>query len=131
MVLRAAAELGAAARVPASEMKKIVRDANRAPSEEDALAVVARARADRAPEIRALVCGLKTPPRRSLGSAAHVNALLKYSAHDLLDVAPSHQTETYINLLRLHARLGEVLVEAQIGWASEGRTLSSSDAPAN
>jgi hypothetical protein len=131
VVLRAAAELGVDAQVPASEMKKIVRDANRARSEEDALAVVARARADRAPEIRALVCGLKTPARRRLGSAGHVNALLKYSTNELLDVAPSQQSETYSSLSRLHDRLGEVLAEAQILWAPERRRLSSTDAPAN
>jgi hypothetical protein len=117
--MRAAAELGAAARVPAAEMKKIVRDANRARSEEDALAVVARARADRSPEIRALVCGLKAPARRSLGSAGHVNALLRYSKNDLLDVAPSYHSETYMSLSRLHDRLGEVLAEAHNLWDLE------------
>lgn len=119
LVMRAAAELGAAARVPAAEMKKIVRDANRARSEEDALAVVARARADRSPEIRALVCGLKAPARRSLGSAGHVNALLRYSKNDLLDVAPSYHSETYMSLSRLHDRLGEVLAEAHNLWDLE------------
>lgn len=46
------------ARVPVNQLKTIITEANTAPSEEDSLAIIARARADRSEDIRAIAQGL-------------------------------------------------------------------------
>jgi hypothetical protein len=118
-VFMQAAALAVDAKVPIAQLKTIITEANAAPSEAEALAVVGRARAARSDEIRAIASGFKRPPRKSKGSALYMGGLLRYEVADLLDVAPDRQTEAYIRMHSLKMRLDEALVKARTEWKLE------------
>jgi hypothetical protein len=119
-VFMQAAALAVDAKVPITQLKAIITEANTAPSEAEALAVVRRARAARSDEIRAIASGFKNPPRKSKGSALFMGGLLRYEVADLLDVAPDRQTEVYIRMHSLKMRLDEALAKARTEWKLEG-----------
>ena len=108
--------LAAEARMPAAEVKKLVQAVNGAPSQMDALAIVAAERDARADRIRAVASGFRPTPRRSTGSAQHFGALLKFDVDDLLDVEPERQYETFNRLKIIRDRLEVVVRRAQEEW---------------
>lgn len=125
-VFREAAALAAAARVPVSQLKAIVSEANGAGSEEEALAVVTSARAARADDIRVIAAGFRARKLRSAGSALHIGELLRFEVEDLLDVAPEKQIETFARLSALHQRLEAVVRQARATWNLSDQSLSES-----
>lgn len=118
-VFMQAAALAVDAKVPTAQLKTIITEANAAPSEAEALAVVARARAARSEEIKAIASGFKSPRRKSKGSALYMGGLLRYEVADLLDVAPDKQAEAYTRMSSLKTRLDEALARARSDWKLE------------
>lgn len=108
--------LTAEARMPASDVKKIVAKVNAAPSEAEALAIVESERQVRASELRAVASGFKPRDRRSKGSAQHIGGLSRFEIEDLLDVAPEKQYETFIRIKTLRDRLDVVVARAEREW---------------
>lgn len=108
--------LAAEARIPANDVKKIVAKVNGAPSQAEALDIVAAEREDRAEELRAVASGFKPRERKSAGSAQHFGALVKFNVEDLLDVAPEKQYETFARLTTIRDRLDEVVSRAEREW---------------
>lgn len=115
-VFTAIFELVADARMPASQIKSLVADANSADSEDEALQIVNSARSARADEIKAFAAGFRHAKRRSTGSALHIGGLLRFEISDLLDVPPEKQGETYRRLSTLRSRLDGVLARAEHEW---------------
>jgi hypothetical protein len=114
---RAITQLAAEARMPAAAVKKLVAQANAAPSESDALAVVAAERDARIGEIRAVGSGFSPrDTRRSRGSAQHIGGLVRFDVEDLLDVAPEKQFDTFQRMKLLLDRLNEVVRRAEHDW---------------
>ena len=97
------------ARVPAAQLRTIITEANAAPSEAEALAVVARAREARSEDIRTIASGFKSAPRKSKGSALHIGGLLRFEVADLLDVSPDKQAEMFTRMSCLRERLDVAL----------------------
>lgn len=108
--------LAVEARVPSAQLKAIITEANAAPSEADALAVVARARAARSEDVKAIAAGFKSPRRKSAGSALHIGGLLRFDVDDLLDVSPDKQAEMFTRMSRLRQRLDGALARAHVEW---------------
>lgn len=108
--------LAADARVPAAELRPIITEANAAPSEAEALAVVARARAARSEDIRRIASGFKSAHRKSRGSALHIGGLLRFEVTDLLDVSPDKQAEMFTRMSCLRERLDVALARARVEW---------------
>lgn len=108
--------LAAEARMPAAEVKKLVGAVNAAPSQAEALAIVAAERDARADQLRAVASGFKPRQRRSAGSAQHFGALLRFDVDDLLDVEPERQYETFNRLKVIRDRLDAVVKRAQEEW---------------
>ena len=86
------------AKVPAAQLKTIVTEANSAPSEAEALAVVARAREARSDDIRSIAAGFKSARRRGNRSALHIGGLLSFEVADLLDVSPDKRAEMFARM---------------------------------
>jgi hypothetical protein len=130
-VFRELTALAAEARMPALEVKAIVGKVNSAPSESDALAIVASERDARASEIRAVASGFKPRARRSKGSAQHIGGLVKFGTDELLDVAPEKQYETFVRIKELRDRLEQVIERAEREWnltpPAEGPGASSDE----
>lgn len=104
------------ARVPASELKAIITEANAATSETAARDVVTCAREMRSDDIKAIAAGLKTARRRSAGSALHIGGLLRFEVADLLDVAPEKQGEMFERMSLVQERLQAALAQASLAW---------------
>jgi hypothetical protein len=108
------------ARVPAVHLRTIITEANAAPSEAEALVVVARAREARSEDIRTIASGFKSAPRKSKGSALHIGGLLRFEVADLLDVSPDKQAEMFTRMSCLRDRLDAALAQARVEWSLEG-----------
>jgi hypothetical protein len=108
------------ARMPVAQLRTIITEANAAPSEAEALAVVARARAARSEDIRRIASGFKSAPRRSKNSAFHIGGLLRCEVADLLDVSPDRQAEMFTRMSCLRDRLDVALAQARVEWSLEG-----------
>lgn len=104
------------ARVPVAQLKSIITEANAAPSELASLAIVVRARADRADEIKAIASGFKRTRHRGIGSAPHIGGLLRFGVDDLLDVPKAKRSETYERMSCLRRRLDSALARARDEW---------------
>lgn len=104
------------ARVPAAQLKSIITEANAAPSEADALAVIARAREVRSDDVKAIAAGFKSARRKSTGSALHIGGLLRFEIADLLDVSPDKQGEMFKRMSRVRQRLDGALARARVEW---------------
>jgi hypothetical protein len=116
-VFRDITQLAAEARIPAAEVKKLVAQANAAPSESEALAIVAAERSSRASEIRAVGSGFSPRnTRRSNGSVQHLGGLAKFTVEDLLDVDPEKQFDTFERMRLIRDRLDEVVKRAESEW---------------
>lgn len=121
------------ARVPASQLKAIITEANAAPSEATALDVVARARDVRSDEVKATAAGFKNARRRGTGSALHIGGLLRFDVADLLDIAPEKQSLMFERMSLLEQRLAAALARASVEWnldeveGSDGNAIRSSD----
>jgi hypothetical protein len=110
-------QLAAEARIPVAEVKKIVAQANAAPSESEALAVVEAERDTRADEIRSVASGFSPRDnRRSKGSAQHIGGLARFEVDDLLDVAPEKQFATFQRMRLLRDRLDQAVARAEREW---------------
>jgi hypothetical protein len=110
-------QLAAEARMPVAQVKRIVAQANAAPSESEALAVVAAERDVRADEIRAVASGFSPRDnRRSKGSAQHIGGLARFEVDDLLDVAPEKQFDTFQRMRLLRDRLDQAVARAEHEW---------------
>jgi ParB-like chromosome segregation protein Spo0J len=114
-----ATSLAVDARVPAAQLRTIVTEANAAPSEADALALVERARAARSEDIKTIASGFKRAPRRSKGSVLHIGGLLRFEVADLLDVSPDKQAEMFARMSSLRERLDVALARARVEWNLE------------
>lgn len=112
-----ATRLAIDAKVSAAPIKGLVRDANRASSEADALAILARAREERTDDITAIAAGFRLARRRSAGSAPHLAGLLRFEPEDLVDVAPERQPEAIARMRELHTRLGAAIDQATASWS--------------
>lgn len=112
------------ARLPASELKPIVTQANAASSESEALSVITRARAGRAEQIRAIAAGFKTTKRASAGVALHLGGLMRFQVADMLDVAPEKRPQMYSKMEQLLQRLDEALTRARQEWSVESATMA-------
>lgn len=116
-VFQAVSKLAAEARIPAAGVKKIVAQANAAPSESEAIAIIQSEREARADEIRAVGSGFSPRDnRRSKGSAQHIGGLVRFEVDDLLDVAPEKQYDTFQRMSLLRERLNEAVVRAEREW---------------
>lgn len=104
------------ARVPSAQLKTIIAEANAAPSEAEALAVVARAREVWSDEVKAIAAGFKSARRKSAGSALHIGGLLRFEVSDLLDVSPDKQSDMFARMSLLRERLDGALARATIEW---------------
>ncbi|MFC5745039.1 ParB N-terminal domain-containing protein [Actinomadura rugatobispora] len=104
------------ARVPAAHLRRIITEANAAPSEAEAIEVVTRARAARSEDIKAIASGFKSTPRKSKGSALHISGLLRFEVDDLLDVSPNKQAEMFTRMSRLRGLLDGALTQARVDW---------------
>lgn len=104
------------ARVPSAQLRAVITEANAAPSEADSLAIVARARADRSDDIRAIASGFRSARRRSAGSALHIGGLLRFDVADLLDVPPDKQGEMYRRMSHLWQKLDGAITRARVEW---------------
>lgn len=111
-----ATALAIEARVPSAQLKTIITEANSAPSEAEALAVVVRARAVRSEDVKAIAAGFKSPRRKSAGAALYIGGLLRYEVDDLLDVPPDRQAETFMKMDRLLRRLDTAVTRARTEW---------------
>jgi hypothetical protein len=109
--------LAAEARIPATEVKRLVGAVNNAPSQAEALAIVSAERDARADQLRAVASGFKPRhQRRSAGSAQHFGALLKFDVDALLDVEPERQYDTFNRIRVIRDRLDAVVRRAQDEW---------------
>lgn len=115
-VFSAATELAVAAKVPASDIKAVITQANNARSEADALAIVEAERAARADTIAVIAAGFKVAKRRSNGAALHIGGLLRFEAEDLLDVDPDKQPAMFARMCLLRERLNAVVAQATAEW---------------
>lgn len=116
-VFRDMTKLAADVRMPAAQVKKLVAQANAAPSESEALAIVDTERDVRAHEIRAVASGFSPRDnRRSKGSAQHIGGLARFEVEDLLDVAPEKQYDAFQRIKLVRDRLDEVITRAQQQW---------------
>ena len=118
-VFRQVTSLAVDARVPATQLRTIITEANAAPSEAEALAVVARAREARSEDIRTIASGFKGAPRKSKSSAFHIGGLLRCEVADLLDVSPDKQAEMFTRMSCLQERLDVALARARVEWNLE------------
>lgn len=103
------ARLAIDARLNTSTTKAIVKQTNAAPSEAEALLVVAQAREARAADISVSASGFKPARRRSVSAAPHLAALMRYEANDFSDVAPEKVPDAIARMDRLHTQLGLAL----------------------
>ncbi len=116
-VFRGITNLAAEARMPAAVVKKLVAQANAAPSESDALALIAVERDARGDEIRAVGSGFSPRDnRRSKGSAQHIGGLVRFGVDDLLDVAREKQYDAFQRIRLLRDRLDQVVKRAEQEW---------------
>jgi ParB-like chromosome segregation protein Spo0J len=116
-VFHSLTQLAAEARMPAVQVKRIVAQANAAPSESEALAVVDAERDVRSDEIRAVASGFSPRDnRRSKGSAQHIGGLVRFEVDALLDVAPEKQFDTFQRIKLLRDRLDQVVARAEREW---------------
>ena len=106
-----AARLAIDAHLTASVTKSIVREANAAASEAEALVVLAAERDARVADISTSGAGFKVQRRRSVGAAPHLAALMKYKASDFTDISPEKVPDTIARMERLHAQLGTALAQ--------------------
>jgi ParB-like chromosome segregation protein Spo0J len=104
-----AARLAIDARLSTSVAKNIVRDANAATSEADALLLIAEERQARTADISILASGFKPSRRRSVSAAPHLAALMRYGASDFTDVAPEKMPDAIARMKHLHSELGLAL----------------------
>lgn len=128
-VLIAATSLAVAARMSASDVRKLVARINAAASESAALAVVAAERDSRAADIRSIASGFTARNRISHRSAMHVAALLKVGVDDLLEVAPEKRAETMARLRDLRDHLDHAMRSAADRWGPDDGLTSHSFAP--
>jgi ParB-like chromosome segregation protein Spo0J len=112
-----ATDLAIAARVPAAQLMRMMAEANSAPSEGEALRIVATERQSRVQDIEAIAQGFKAEAkRRNRHSVTHMRALLKDDIDTILDVAPDRHHETFEALSKLQRHLNAILVEATRRW---------------
>jgi len=112
--------LALAARMPATQLKKLITKANDAPSEAEALAVVAGERDERLDDIKAIAAGFHAiKPKRSR-STLHVNGLLRCRVEELLDVAPDNQHATFLRLRALQDHINAAVEQARSLWDLSG-----------
>lgn len=109
--------LAVAARMPAAALKKCITKANAAPSEAEALAVVADEREARSEDIKAFAGGFKARKRSGQRSAMHISGLLKFDVQELLDVAPEKRREMFLRLRALEEHIHAAIEEAETGWS--------------
>jgi hypothetical protein len=124
-----ATALAVDAKVPTAQLRTIITEANAAPSEAEATAVVARARAARSEDIKAIASGFKSTPRKSRGSALHIGGLLRFEVTDLLDVSPDKRADTYTRMSCLRERLDAALARARVEWDLEAPSEASHAGP--
>lgn len=115
-VFIAATDLAVAAKMPASDLKSMIAEANDARSEAAALAIVAAERAARADAVAVIAAGFKVVKRRSTGAALHIGGLLRFATEDLLDVDADKQPATFARMCLLQARINAAVEQAKAEW---------------
>jgi hypothetical protein len=106
-----AARLASDAHMTTSAIRFIVREANAAGSEREALMLLAAHREARAADIKTIRAGFKAPRPRSAGAAPHLAALMKYEASDLTDIPPDKIPDAIARMEKLHTQLGAALAQ--------------------
>lgn len=112
-VLVELATLAVAARMPVTDVRRLVVEVNAAGSEAGALGIVARERELRHDQIRAIANGFVNQRPRRNRATMHVAALLKLEPRDFLDVANDKRTEATARLIELRDR-----IDAAVGFAT-------------
>lgn len=120
-------ELAVDANMPAGDVGKVITEANGAPSEEESLAVVKRAREDRAERITDHAAGFNTAKRKGPQTRMHVAGLLRFGVDELLDVDPEKRRETFECLSTLRDRLNAALDRAEEEWDVENLASATPD----
>jgi ParB-like chromosome segregation protein Spo0J len=119
-VFRAATALAVDARVPTAELKALVAEANTAPSEAAAVAVIEHACEVRSERVKAIAAGFKGARRKGAAAAPHIGGLLRFEISDLLDVPPEKQPDTFRRMTVLRERLDGALARASAEWELAG-----------
>jgi hypothetical protein len=91
--------------------KAIVKEANAAASEDEALALIDKEREARAADISALGAGFTPARRRAATIAPHLAALMRCDVSDFTDVAPDKIPDAITRIEQVHAQLGIALEE--------------------
>ena len=115
-VLKEAAAVAAAARMPVTAVRSMVTRVNAATSEGAALGVVADERAAREDDIRAIASGFAARRRVGHRSRMHIAALLKLSVDDLLEASAGSREETVSRLRELREHADRALDAASARW---------------
>lgn len=118
-VLKEAAAVAAAARMPIAAVRSLVTRVNAATSEAAALAVVAEERDARADDIRAIASGFAARRRAGHRSRMHIAALLNVSIDDLLEVPAESREETIARLRELRDHAERAIGAASSRWRLE------------
>lgn len=124
-VFQGAIDLAVDADMPAKDIAKVITEANAAPSEAESLAVIKRAREDRADRISDHAAGFKAARRKGPQTNMHVIGLLRFEVEDLLDVDPDKRRETLERLATLRDNLNAALNRAGEEW--DVATLAPAD----
>lgn len=123
-VFAAATKLAIETGPSAAQLKAVITTANAAPSEDEALAIVAVNQGRRS------AVGMRHSssrwPRRSAMSGLHLGGLLRFSVDELLDVAPLRQRETFAGLCMVRDLLDAAVTTAERTWNINDRDTSSS-----
>jgi hypothetical protein len=117
--------LAVAAKMSATDLRRVVAETNAAASESDALALVAGEREGRRDQIRALANGFAARLTHGSRATMHVAALLKIDPKDLVDVAPGKKVEVLERLASLRDRLNEAITSARSESADTPVVLSN------
>lgn len=121
-VFQGVIDLAVDADMPAKDIAKVITEANGAASEAESLAVIQRAREDRADRISDRAAGFKAARRKGPQTNMHVQGLLRFEVEDLLDVEPDKRRETLERLATLRDNLNAALDRAEEEWDVEALT---------
>ena len=124
-VLRELTSLVVASKMTATDVRPLVAKVNAAPSEADALAIVAGERAARSDQIRAIANGFAAKQKASSRAAMHVGALLKMDPTALMEVAPDKRPEMVERLTALRDLLNGVLASEVAADPTNGQDHTS------
>ncbi len=118
--------LAVAAKVTASDLRKLVGQVNAAASEREALGIVLDERENRRDDIRALATGFAAKRKQHRRASMHVGALLKLEPAALQDLVSGEDAAWSGRLRTLRDRIDDVLRSVpEVGQVDDGRLTRS------